>query len=195
MKKTVSIASFIVFVLTLFAPSLASASPTKFWQCVTYAREVSGIQIRGNAETWWGQAAGRYDRGNTPRAGSVLAMPGYGKMSMGHVAMVSKVLNDREILLTHANWSRRGQIERNVRAIDVSAKGDWSRVKIWFAGNGDLGTTSYPASGFIYSGKSFSPAVPSPATPRDRFHLGSDVLQMASLELNGANAGGAALLR
>lgn len=192
MKKSVSIASFIVFALTLFMPALASASTGKFWQCVTYAREVSGIQIRGNAETWWGQAAGRYDRGHTPREGSVLAMPGYGKMSMGHVAMVSKVIGDREILLTHANWSRRGQVERNVRAIDVSANGDWSRVKIWFAGNGDLGTSSYPASGFIYADKAFTPAQPQ---PRDRFQLGNDVLQMASLEMTSQNAGGTALLR
>ena len=35
-------------------------------QCVPYARGVSGIQIRGNAHTWWRQAEGRYERSNEP---------------------------------------------------------------------------------------------------------------------------------
>jgi surface antigen len=73
------------------------------------------------------------------------------RMPLGHVAMVSKVVSAREVLLTHANWSRRGGIERNVRAVDVSAAGDWSEVKVWFAPNGDLGTSTYPVNGFIYS--------------------------------------------
>lgn len=119
-------------------------------QCVPYARALSGIDLFGNAKTWWAQAAGRYNRGNEPREGSVLALPGHGKMYNGHVAVVSRVINAREILLNHANWSRRGGIERNVKAIDVSPNGDWSRVKIWFSSNGALGTTSYPAFGFIY---------------------------------------------
>jgi surface antigen len=122
-------------------------------QCVPFARQLSGIDIRGNAKTWWAKAAGRYDRGNRPREGAILALPGSGRMSQGHVAVVSRVVNEREILLNHANWSRPGGIERNVRAVDVSDKGDWSRVKIWYAANHDLGTTSYPASGFIYKDK------------------------------------------
>ncbi len=122
-------------------------------QCVPYARSLSGIDLFGNAKTWWAQAIGRYDRGNQPREGAVLTLPGFGKMYNGHVAVVSKIINAREILLNHANWSRPGGIERNVKAIDVSDKGDWSRVKIWFASNGALGTTSYPALGFIYSNR------------------------------------------
>jgi hypothetical protein len=46
----------------------------------------------------------------------------------------------------------RGGIERNVRAVDVSAAGDWSEVKVWFAPTGGLGTSVYPVNGFIYSG-------------------------------------------
>jgi hypothetical protein len=30
-----------------------------YLQCVPYARQVSGIQIYGDAWTWWDQAAGR----------------------------------------------------------------------------------------------------------------------------------------
>lgn len=151
----------------------ATAHASRYLQCVPFAREMSGIDIRGNAKTWWAQAEGRYERGNSPREGSVLAMPGYGKMGYGHVAMVSKIVSDREILLTHANWSRRGGIERDVRAIDVSENGDWSRVKIWYSGTNDFGTTSYPAYGFIYAGK---------APHSDGFTLGEDVIRLAALE-------------
>ncbi|KQS02944.1 hypothetical protein ASG11_00510 [Sphingomonas sp. Leaf357] len=130
----------------------ATPASAQFWQCAPYARTISGIDIHGNANTWWSQAAGRYERGNTPKVGAVLSFQSSGRMRLGHVAMVSGVVSDREVLLTHANWSRRGGIEHDVRAVDVSAKGDWSMVKVWYAGTGDLGTTAYAANGFIYSG-------------------------------------------
>lgn len=132
----------------LMATTPASAT---FWQCAPFARLISGIKIHGNANTWWSQAAGKYDRGDTPRVGAVLAFNSTARMRVGHVAMVSKVVSDREVLLTHANWSRRGQVERNVRAVDVSDKGDWSLVKVWYGPQGGLGTSSYPTKGFIYS--------------------------------------------
>ena len=135
----------------------------RYVQCAPFAREVSGIDIHGNANTWWGQAAGRYDRGQTPVAGAVMAFKAVRSMPVGHVAMVSRIVSDREVLLTHANWSRRGGIERDVRAVDVSPAGDWSQVRVWFAGNRDLGTTVYPLAGFIYSGK--APAAAAPALP------------------------------
>ena len=31
-----------------------------YLQCVPYARDVTGIDIYGDAHTWWQQAAGRY---------------------------------------------------------------------------------------------------------------------------------------
>jgi hypothetical protein len=37
-----------------------------------------------------------------------------------------------------------------VRVVDVSPEGDWSEVKVWYAGVDDLGSTSYPTFGFIY---------------------------------------------
>lgn len=139
----------------VFSCGLMSATPAaaQFWQCAPYAREISGIQIRGNANTWWGQAEGRYERGHAPREGAVLAFQSTRRMRVGHVAMVSKVVSEREVLLTHANWSRRGGVERDVRAVDVSAAGDWSLVKVWYAPQHGLGTSSYPTSGFIYSGR------------------------------------------
>ncbi|MGK6318180.1 CHAP domain-containing protein [Sphingomonas sp. DT-204] len=128
----------------------AAPAQAKFWQCVPYARMISGVNIHGNALTWWNQAAGRYERGSAPKKGAVLAFAPTRRMRLGHVATVSKVVSDREVLLTHANWSRRGGVETDVRAVDVSEAGDWSRVKVWYAPNGGLGTSTYPTHGFIY---------------------------------------------
>lgn len=140
------------FALVVFC-ALMTATPglARTLQCVPFARQVSGIEIRGNANTWWGQAAGRYERGTAPKVGAVMAFAATGEMRFGHVAMVSRVVSDREVLLTHANWSRRGGIERDVRAIDVSAAGDWSEVRVWFGPLHDLGSTVYPVRGFIYA--------------------------------------------
>ena len=108
-----------------------------YLQCVPYARQVSGIRIFGDAHTWWDQAAGRYARGSEPRVGAVMAFRPHGNMRLGHVAAVSKVIDSRTVLIRHSNWSpingRRGQIEDNVRAVDVSPGNDWSQVRVWFA--------------------------------------------------------------
>ena len=78
-------------------------------------------------------------------AGAVLVFKPYGAMNHGHVAVVSQVLTDRIIQVTHANWSpisgRRGQVEKDVTVVDVSDKGDWSQVKVWYDPSGDLGRT------------------------------------------------------
>ncbi len=129
---------------------MATPAAAQFWQCAPFARHVSGIDLYGNANTWWSQAEGRYDRGHTPRPGAVLAFEATGRMRVGHVAMVSEVVSEREVLLTHANWSRRGGVETDVRAVDVSEAGDWSRVKVWYGPNHGLGTSTYPTKGFIY---------------------------------------------
>jgi len=147
--------------LTAATPANAAASKaSKVLQCVPFARQMSGIEIRGNAWTWWSQAEGRYQRGDDPKVGSVMSFQRTSHMPLGHVAMVSKIVSDREVLLTHANWSYRGGIERNVRAVDVSPAGDWSQVKVWFAPTGDLGSSVYPVNGFIYpSGEGFVPTL------------------------------------
>ncbi len=126
-------------------------------QCVPYARSVSGIQIRGDAWTWWDKAAGTYARGYRPKVGAVMAFKPYGKMELGHVAAVSKIVDSRTILLRHANWSlingTRGQIENDVQAMDVSPNNDWSQVRVWFAPLQGLGGTAWPVQGFIYNEK------------------------------------------
>lgn len=142
--------------------ALLTATPAmaQFWQCAPYARTISGIAIHGNAHTWWGQAAGRYARGNAPKVGAVLAFASTSRMRLGHVAMVSGVVSDREVLLTHANWSRRGGVERDVRAIDISENGDWSLVKVWYGPVGGLGGSAYPTKGFIYADRAPSSEMP-----------------------------------
>lgn len=131
-------------------------APRYHWECVPFAREVSGVRIFGDAHTWWGQAEGRYARGNTPKIGAVLAFIPAGNMRLGHVATVSELIDERRIKITHANWSpiggRRGQVERDVEVRDVSDDGDWSRVRVWFGPIEGLGTTAWPVHGFIYPG-------------------------------------------
>ncbi len=123
-------------------------------QCVPYAREVSGIRLFGDAHTWWGQAAGLYDRGNVPKVGAVMAMQPHRNSTLGHVAMVSGIIDSRTILLRHANWSQPGLVEDNVKAVDVSERNDWSQVRIWYGPTRSLGTNRWPLYGFIYNDRS-----------------------------------------
>lgn len=132
------------------APSAAKADEP-YWQCVTFARMFSGINIFGDAVTWWRQAQGRFTTGHRPQTGSVLAFEANGRMNRGHVAVVSEVLTDRVIRVTHANWGgSRGKVEENVTVVDVSNSNDWTAVKVWYNPIHDLGTTVYPTHGFIY---------------------------------------------
>jgi len=167
MGRTIAIA------LSLLACALPGAASAKGWQCVTYARSVTAFDIRGNANTWWGQADGRYDRGKAPAAGAVLAFKSTSGMRAGHVAVVREVVSDRELVIDHANWTRRGGVERSARAIDVSAAGDWSEVRVSY-GSG-MGMRTNPTFGFIYA----SPAPMMFREPRER--LGAIGLEIAML--------------
>ncbi len=125
-----------------------------YLQCVPYARRLTGIQIYGDAHTWWDQAESRYARGFKPRPGAVMAFKPSGNSVLGHVAAVSKVIDRRTILISHANWSpiggQRGQIEENVKVVDVSPDNDWSAVRVWYAPLQALGSAHWPVEGFIY---------------------------------------------
>ncbi len=136
------------------AASGVGAHAEEYWQCAAFARVFSGIQIFGDAWTWWRKATGKYAKGDVPQAGAVLVFKPQGAMRLGHVAVVSHVLNDRIIQVTHANWSviqgERGKIEQDVTVVDVSPDGNWSEVKVWYNPLGDLGNTTYSTYGFIY---------------------------------------------
>ncbi len=118
-------------------------------QCVPYAREVSHIDLTGNAFLWWAEAAGRYARGDTPVEGAVLNFRAIGRMPLGHVAVVTAVINSRTILVTQANWVP-GTITNDVTMQDVSPLNNWSEVRVEL-GNGDTLGASYPTYGFIYN--------------------------------------------
>ena len=144
----------VVMLTGLAATAQAQDWPAQRWQCAPFARLASGIQIFGNAGTWWNQAEGRYERGNTPEAGAVLVFKAAGKMRVGHVAMVTGIIDSRTITVTHANWSpingSRGQVEEDVQAVDVSPNNDWTEVRVWYAPIGEIGTSEHPTYGFVY---------------------------------------------
>lgn len=136
-------------------PAPAVAQSSGYLQCVPYARELSGIEIYGDARTWWDQAEGEYARGRRPQVGAVMVFKPHRNMRLGHVAYVSEVVDSRTVRLTHANWSeingKRGQKEFNVPAIDVSPNNDWSEVRVWYHSIGAPGGTHWPLHGFIYA--------------------------------------------
>ena len=79
--------------LSLLLVAAPASALNEGLQCVPYARALSGIEIRGDAYTWWNQAAGKYERGSRPRVGAVMAFTPYGKMHLGHVAAVSRIID------------------------------------------------------------------------------------------------------
>ncbi|MBV9883306.1 MAG: CHAP domain-containing protein [Sphingomonadaceae bacterium] len=149
-----------------FGFAVAAATPAAaYLQCAPYARTVSGIDIHGNAGTWWGQAAGHYRRGAQPEVGAVLAFQPTRAMPIGHVAVVAQIVDSRHILLNHANWSGHGQIERAALAEDTSAAGDWSSVRVWYAPQHGLGLRTNPTFGFIYNDANAAAEPSAPARP------------------------------
>lgn len=126
-------------------------------QCVPYAREVSHIELSGDAFLWWAQAAGRYERGQVPNVGSVLNFRATGRMPLGHVAVVTAVLNSRTILVTQANWVP-GTITNDVTVDDVSPDNNWSEVRVEYGDGRAMGSV-YPTYGFIYDKPAYNQTI------------------------------------
>lgn len=123
-------------------------------QCVPYARSVSGINIYGNAHTWWNKATPHYRRGQRPETGAVLVLASDGKMRHGHLAVVKNVVSPRQIDVTHSNWGNNLKNRRityhSMRAEDISPDNDWSSIRFWNYKAGSFGFP-YKALGFIYA--------------------------------------------
>ena len=55
-------------------------------------------------------------------------------MRLGHVAVVTGIVNDREIEVDQANWAGagayKGGVQRGVHVIDASPANDWSSVRV-----------------------------------------------------------------
>ena len=122
--------------------------------CVPYARAVTGMGIKGNAKDWWNNASGLYARGHMPESGAVMSFQGTRSMSLGHVAVVTRVLDNRTVEIDHANWrgpgASKGGVFKNIPVVDVSANNDWSQVRVGLGHSGEYGGTVYPTNGFIY---------------------------------------------
>jgi len=117
--------------------------------CVPYARSISGVELRGDAWTWWKGAEGVYERGSLPEVGAIIVMSRSKTMGRGHVGMVTKIINSREIQIDHANW-RRGELHLGALVRDVSPQNDWSAVQVWYPPINGYGTGVHPVNGFIY---------------------------------------------
>ncbi len=134
----------------------ASAVNVSHWggiSCVPFARAATGMAVKGNAHAWWASAAGTYERGFRPEAGSVLTFRSTQRMRLGHVSVVARVIDSRTVEVDHANWTGpgglgKGRVTRGVPVIDVSERNDWSAVQVGLPGGG-FGSV-YPTYGFIY---------------------------------------------
>ncbi len=142
----------------VYTPPVASLAPAPIpgpaiiyedMQCVPYARLVSGINLRGDAYTWWEGAAGVYQRGSAPMPGAVLVLAQTGRLRSGHVAVVRQIVSAREILVDHANWVP-GEVINGQSVYDVSPANDWTMPRFYNLEAGVYGSI-YPAYGFIYN--------------------------------------------
>jgi surface antigen len=127
----------------------ASYTGGAFLNCVAFAKAETGIDISGNAGTWWQHAAGLYERGNRPEVGAIMSFTANGRMPSGHVAVVSRVIDGRTVEIDQANWASRGAVSRGVSVVDVSPGNDWTAVRVGLGRSGDYGSV-YPTDGFIY---------------------------------------------
>jgi surface antigen len=123
-------------------------------QCALFAREFTGIHIRGDAWSWWQLAEGAdYPRSNTPRADTILVLRSTPQLKLGHVGIVKRIVGPREILITHANWGMDDPTKRIIHdstaVVDVSKTNDWTELRFWNAPAHAFGKI-YAAYGFIY---------------------------------------------
>jgi surface antigen len=136
-------------------PPLRDVGQSAPLDCVPFARALSGIQLYGDATDWLWRADGRYSRGRVPEVGSVMVVAPAPGLPRGHLSVVSQVMSQREILVSHANWVHH-HVTIDQLVVDVSPFADWSLVRVWWPPSGALGSTVYPLLGFIYPGYSTS---------------------------------------
>lgn len=126
--------------------------PDKPVSCVPFAREHSGIDIHGDAYTWWDQADGRYAKSNAPSRGAVMVLAGYSGPKRAHVAVVRRIVSSREIRVDHSNWLNNGAIYLDDPVADISPDNDWSQVLVWNVLTHAWGVHQYTVEGFIGPG-------------------------------------------
>jgi len=123
--------------------------PLKRLYCVEYARLRSGLAIFGDAKLWWSRAKNLYAEFTQPAVDAVMVFSGSKRIRRGHVAVVTQIVSQREIIVDHANWQNHGEIDRNMPVLDVSSANDWSKVRVWDVNGSRWGARIYKISGFI----------------------------------------------
>jgi hypothetical protein len=117
--------------------------------CVEYARARSGLAVFGDAKFWWSRAKNLYARMARPAENAVMVFSGSKRLRKGHVAVVTNIVSRREIRVDQANWQNHGEIDHATPVLDVSAKNDWSKVRVWDMRSNGFGAHVYAVSGFI----------------------------------------------
>lgn len=121
-------------------------------ECVPFARALSGVNLVGDARTWWGQAAPRFARTRTPSPGAVMVFRPHPDMPLGHVAVVTAIIDARTVLVAHSNWDGglgKGRVSLDQPVQDVSPRADWSVVRVWHEATRRLGPNAWALEGFI----------------------------------------------
>lgn len=135
------------------SPNATGYYLSKAEQCVPYAREQSGVEIYGDAYSWWDKASPRYKRGSRPEVGAVLVLARTKSLPHGHVAVVTDIFSARQIAVTHSNWGNNRKNRRIayefMRVEDISPANDWTRLRFWNHEANCFGLP-YAAKGFIY---------------------------------------------
>lgn len=135
-----------LIILSCFPATARTVHDVHGGNCVAYARDVTGVRLDGNAAAWWPHAEGRYERGHKPEVGAILVFKAAGRMHVGHVAVVSRVVGPREVLVDQANWVR-GRVTKAMSVVDASPLNDWTSVKVQYEGTHGRDNPTY---GFIY---------------------------------------------
>lgn len=129
-------------------------APNPGLNCVQFVKAVSDVELTGDAWMWWHRAEGVYERGAEPRKDAILVFKQSGKMTRGHVAQVTDIIDERNIRIDHSNWAPRGglkgQVARDVVVQDISVANDWTLVRVWYDKVEQFGRP-YPTYGFVYS--------------------------------------------
>ena len=132
-----------------YEPTARVANARANLQCVPFARQEAGLEIYGDANTWWAQAKDKFHRQTEPVEAGVLVLRGYGGAQRGHVAVIREVVSERMVIVDHANWLNHGEVTRNVPVRDVSDRGDWSAVQVWNVQTAQWGAREYQVQGVI----------------------------------------------
>lgn len=130
-------------------PQPSVETPLKKLFCVEYARALTGLNIFGDAKYWWDRARNLYARIATPAEHEVMVFATSSRLKKGHVAVVTAIVSKREIRVEQANWQNHGEIDHATPVLDVSAKNDWSEVRVWDMRSRSFGGHIYAISGFI----------------------------------------------